>query len=386
MVMNPKSVCRVLKHSPGGAWVFSHPKTLDLRTGHCDSSDVPRVPCRTVLMSALCNPHTHVGDRQFRGSFPLESLAEYLAGTERILGNRPAADRDRLCMEHYREMQASGVWSFCASNFEPRSGDYSSGNIVSGYILSGIPRLKRFRSAFPESFMAFVERVRAWPGIRPGLFLHEVQALSDAELSQAGQVVRQAGALLAGHACETPSNRNDIRRLHDAGLLALNPLLAHCVHVDDEDLKMICTHGGRICLCFTSNLSTGVGLPPVARMIQHGLKPALATDGPGTCPAQDLFREASLAALLHRDIFRGNLSQLMDMLLLYSYTALGIPYENPGEGAVPTVLVDLEEDIAEDSCRLACVLLKLSRRSVVAMWNRGRLVYLRDGAGDDTSR
>lgn len=83
------------------------------------------------------------------------------------------------------------------------------------------------------------------------------------------------------------------------GILDDMTLLVHCVHVSDNEIATIAERGGHICLCPGSNRFLNVGLPPVARMIDAGILPALGTDSPASNPVIDLWNEMRLLTADH---------------------------------------------------------------------------------------
>jgi cytosine/adenosine deaminase-related metal-dependent hydrolase len=83
------------------------------------------------------------------------------------------------------------------------------------------------------------------------------------------------------------------------GLLDEMTLLVHCIHVSDQELRLIKQRGCRICLCPGSNRFLGVGSPPVERMVALGLLPALGSDSPASNRTIDLWREMQLLVKAH---------------------------------------------------------------------------------------
>jgi cytosine/adenosine deaminase-related metal-dependent hydrolase len=92
------------------------------------------------------------------------------------------------------------------------------------------------------------------------------------------------------------------------GIVDEMTLLVHCVHVSENELVTIAERGGHICLCPGSNRFLKVGVPPVEKMIEVGILPALGTDSPASNPVIDLWNEmrqlaADHPALAHEKIF-----------------------------------------------------------------------------------
>lgn len=83
------------------------------------------------------------------------------------------------------------------------------------------------------------------------------------------------------------------------GILDNMTLLVHCVHVSEHELVTVAERGGHICLCPGSNRFLKVGVPPVEKMIEVGILPALGTDSPASNPIIDLWNEMRMLAADH---------------------------------------------------------------------------------------
>jgi len=87
------------------------------------------------------------------------------------------------------------------------------------------------------------------------------------------------------------------QRLFDAKVLA-----AHCVHVDEGEIRTLRDMRAGVAHNPTSNLKLGSGVAPVAKMIELGLNVGIGTDGAASNNDLDMFEETRLAALLAKGI------------------------------------------------------------------------------------
>ena len=70
------------------------------------------------------------------------------------------------------------------------------------------------------------------------------------------------------------------------GLVGDRTVLAHGVHLSDEEIELIALRGARIAHCPNSNLFLGSGLLPLKRLLQAGIRVGLGSDiGAGTTPS-----------------------------------------------------------------------------------------------------
>jgi 5-methylthioadenosine/S-adenosylhomocysteine deaminase len=113
------------------------------------------------------------------------------------------------------------------------------------------------------------------------------------------------------HLSETLLEVDESRRLHGMpgvpwvkkqGLFDAKVLAAHCVHVDDGEIRALKNFEAGVAHNPTSNLKLAAGVAPVARMLELGLNVGIGTDGPASNNDLDMFEETRLAALLAKGI------------------------------------------------------------------------------------
>jgi cytosine/adenosine deaminase-related metal-dependent hydrolase len=91
-----------------------------------------------------------------------------------------------------------------------------------------------------------------------------------------------------------------IQYLNDHGILAARPLLAHCVHIDDDDIETMRQTETRVAHCPKSNAKLGHGRAPVAKLLDNGIAVGLGSDSVASNNTCDLLEEARFALLLAR--------------------------------------------------------------------------------------
>lgn len=107
------------------------------------------------------------------------------------------------------------------------------------------------------------------------------------------------------------------QRLFDARVLA-----AHCVHVDEGEIRALKDAGAGVAHNPTSNLKLGSGVAPVAKMLDLGVAVGIGTDGAASNNDLDMFEETRLAALLAKGI-SGDPTALPARLALAMATRIG---------------------------------------------------------------
>jgi 5-methylthioadenosine/S-adenosylhomocysteine deaminase len=91
-----------------------------------------------------------------------------------------------------------------------------------------------------------------------------------------------------------------IQYLKMHGILETKPLLAHCINVDDADLKLIKQSNSGIAHCPKSNAKLGHGRAPFAQFISHEINLGLGSDSVASNNICDILEEARFATLIAR--------------------------------------------------------------------------------------
>lgn len=117
-----------------------------------------------------------------------------------------------------------------------------------------------------------------------------------------------------------------VQLLHSIGGLE-GALLAHCVHVEEEDIALIAEKGAVVLHNPQSNLKLGSGVAPVPAMLAAGCKVSLGTDGAASNNNLDMFEEMRLAATLHKGVHQDatlvSIEQALTMATANGAGALG---------------------------------------------------------------
>jgi putative selenium metabolism protein SsnA len=90
------------------------------------------------------------------------------------------------------------------------------------------------------------------------------------------------------HAAEHESDQHDslkkggvrvVDRLHKFGILGPRSIVAHCVHIDDQEAEILRETGAWVTHQPRSNMNNAVGAADVEGMLRHGVKVCLGNDG-----------------------------------------------------------------------------------------------------------
>lgn len=91
-----------------------------------------------------------------------------------------------------------------------------------------------------------------------------------------------------------------IQYLKQLGVLDVQPLLAHCIRVDDADVATLKTSGAKVAHCPKSNAKLGHGRAPFAKFLEAEVTVGFGSDSVASNNTCDILEEARFAALLSR--------------------------------------------------------------------------------------
>lgn len=146
------------------------------------------------------------------------------------------------------------------------------------------------------------------------------------ELLEAVAVLsRMTSTLVHTHSNESADERTLVERvtghspigyLAEVGLMSERTVVAHGVHLDDTEVRILVETGASIAHCPSSNLKLGSGIADVPRLRQSRVNVGLGSDGAACNNGLDGFEEARLAALLARSRGRANALTASDVLFM----------------------------------------------------------------------
>ncbi len=128
-------------------------------------------------------------------------------------------------------------------------------------------------------------------------------------LSEVAELAKQHNVMIHTHASENKSEceiverdtgKRNIMYLDSVGITGAHVLLAHCVHLDTEEMETLMTTGTNVAHCPSSNLKLGSGLARVAEMLARRIPVSLGADGAPCNNRLDMFTEMRTAALLQK--------------------------------------------------------------------------------------
>lgn len=128
-------------------------------------------------------------------------------------------------------------------------------------------------------------------------------------LEQVARLARERGVLVHSHASENQdeialvereTGMRNIEYLNEVGLASSHTVLAHCVHLNDNEMEILARTGTNVAHCPSSNMKLGSGLARIPEMIERGIPVSLGADGAPCNNRLDMFTEMRTAALIQK--------------------------------------------------------------------------------------
>lgn len=318
----------------------------------------------SIAMPGLINTHTHLATAMFRGLAEDMRLPAWLQEVWRyeraIVDGGTVGVSSRLAM---LESILGGVTCAVDMYWFPLETAAMAQRIgfrlVNGPVFiegADLPDGMSFpqREKYAEEF---IEMAMDAPLIEAMLMPHSTYTDRPEMLSRVKRMADRYGIMVNIHASETASERDDVRSrfgktpvrlLNDLGFLDGRALLAHCVHVDDEEIALL---AGKAAVAHNpmSNLKLASGIAPLTRMADAGVRVCLGTDGAQSGNDLDMWLAMRLAAVLQKcasgdpTLFRAE--DVVGMATIEAAKAIGLGNKigslEPGKKA-DIIIIDLD--------------------------------------------
>ena len=273
------------------------------------------VDCRgRVVMPGLVNAHTHAPMTLLRG------LADDLRLDVWLMGYMMPVEREFVRPDFVAlgtalacaEMIRSGTTCFADMYyFEDVVADATASAGLRALCSQTVLKFPTPDAASYEdalaSARAFIAKWKGHPLIVPSVAPHAPYTCTAEIFRACAELAAEFDVPLHTHLAETALEVERSRaehgmpvipwakkqRLFDARVLA-----AHCVHVDEGEIRTLHDEHAGVAHNPTSNLKLGSGVAPVAKMIDLGVNVGIGTDGAASNNDLDMFEETRLAALL----------------------------------------------------------------------------------------
>jgi 5-methylthioadenosine/S-adenosylhomocysteine deaminase len=271
-----------------------------------------------ILLPGLINAHTHVPMTLLRGLADDRRLDVWL------MGYMLPVEREFVRPDFVRlgtslacaEMIRSGVTTFADMYYF--EDDVAKATAEAGMrALCGQTVLK-FPSpdaaSYEDSLAMARDFIQRWKGhtlIVPAPAPHAPYSCTPEIMQACADLALEFDVPMHTHISETALEVENSRKEHGMPVvpwarkqrwLETKLLAAHCVHVDEGEMRTLKNAGAGVAHNPTSNLKLASGVAPISKMLELGLNVGIGTDGPASNNDLDMFEEVRLAAILAKGI------------------------------------------------------------------------------------
>ncbi len=278
------------------------------------------IDCQGCVVSpGLINAHTHVPMTLLRGLADDLRLDVWLYGymmpVEREFVNPGFCYTGTLLA--CAEMIRSGVTTFCDMYYNEAEVARATASAGMRAVLA--QTILKFPSPdasnYDESLdycRHFIEEWRGHPLIIPAVGPHAPYTATPDMLQSCVALATEYDVPLHIHIAETALEQETSRGQYGASvvpwveqqdLFRAKVIAAHCVHLDDTEMRTMLHHRAGVAHCPSSNLKLASGVARVQKMVDLGLHVGIGTDGPASNNDLDMFEEVRLAAFLQKGVF-----------------------------------------------------------------------------------
>jgi 5-methylthioadenosine/S-adenosylhomocysteine deaminase len=278
------------------------------------------IDCRDCVISpGLINAHTHAPMSLLRG------LADDLRLDVWLYGYMMPVEREfvdsNFCytgtLLSCAEMIRSGVTTFCDMYYNEaevaRATAEAGMRAILGQTILKFPSPDA--SNYDESLeycRHFIEEWLNHPLIIPAVAPHAPYTATPDMLQSCVALATKYDVPLHIHIAETAFEQKGsvdqygltvVPWLAQYNLFDAKVIAAHCVHLDDAELRVLHGTNTGVAHCPSSNLKLASGVAPIQKMVDLGLHVGIGTDGAASNNDLDMFEETRLASFLQKGIF-----------------------------------------------------------------------------------
>ncbi|MBU1935573.1 guanine deaminase [Patescibacteria group bacterium] len=295
-ILNPQSENQCNFYKDGGVLVGDDGKIEAV--GDFDSIEETRGEVTEitdgVIVPAFVDVHVHMPQNHVRGQFAgqlLPWLQNCIWPEE--AGFRDPRVADEKAKKFYQDLAGQGTLLSLVyatihehalhSTFAHKIGDTIAGNVLMD------ENSPDYLSQSTEEAIAITERCAREYGEHFAVTPRFAPTCTMELMMAVGEIARQYRTWIQSHLSENLDEVKWVSELfpdcdsytdvyQKAGLLSPRTIMAHCIHLSDEELDILKETGTKIAHCPTSNIALGSGRMPVEKIRKWGIPFALGSD------------------------------------------------------------------------------------------------------------
>ncbi len=299
-----------------------------------------------IVMPGLINAHSHLSMTLFRGIADDMNLKDFLARMmpteEAVLSKNAVRVGAQLAA---LECLTGGTTSVLDMYWFPEIVQEVARH--SGLRVFGGPTFIEFDGPEPLPFPQRIKFTEEWlqnvneynSATTNWIGCHSTYLLGSEHLREIAQLAHKYNAKINVHVSETREEMEDVAKRHGSrtpvqvlertGLL-IDAVLAHGVHLTDDDMTLVAQHNASVVHCPASNFKLASGIIRLPELKKHGINVALGTDGPGSGNDLDLWLAMRLAGYVQKVVAQDasilSANEIVRMATINGAKALGVDH------------------------------------------------------------
>lgn len=268
-----------------------------------------------IAVPAFHNLHMHLGETIFRGYCDGMDLFQYLDVSH------DSYEKEVWKKNESRVHRLSGLISFMESVrngcgiFACSRGTLEAEEIgIKSWCLFPIVNISKLKDYYDDSRgLQKLEEKEQNDRIRTSIFVQSLYLADETKIDEVAIAMRNNSRLkLFIHVAETQREMeyvdekyhcSPIEFLHRKGLLGERTFCVHCVHLSDNDIRLLKESRTNVVLCPVSNLKLRSGFPDIKRLKESGISLMVSPDGFATNNSASLLEELKLLGLMSGGCF-----------------------------------------------------------------------------------
>ncbi len=322
--------------------------------------DAEIIDCRNkAILPAFYNLHSHAGMSIFRGLSDDKELFSWLNQDIWPREAKLTPDMIHLATKFsILEMIKTGTVFFLDMYFEQQE-ILKAAQEMGVRTISALTGLDLFDPNKTKTEIEKIEKYISCPDhderCAKGLMIHAVYSVSEELIRYIVKRSQEEGYYLTLHASETAKEVEDCLKTHGCtpieyldqlGALGPKTIVAHAVHLSDEDIALLARKKVPLCTNPISNYKLASGLFMLQKLQKSGCILTLGTDSMASNNNLSMLEEMKLCALSAKiqsgDATAGNAEDIFNMATINGAQAVGLDAGIIAEGKLADcILVDL---------------------------------------------
>ncbi|MFA7685919.1 MAG: guanine deaminase [Candidatus Gracilibacteria bacterium] len=254
------------------------------------------VDTKSVIIPAFTDIHLHWVQNRVKGSFSgtlLPWLKKHIWPEESKFAEKKYSDK--MVGKFYKELAKNGTRNaIIYSSVHKYATEKSiiegkkNGNFIIGNVLMDQNSPEYLQISTKEEIKIVESLAKKYknayvitPRFAPTCSMELMEKVAD--------IAKKYGCFIQTHLSENKDELSWVKALfpvqksytdvyYKAGLLGKHTVLGHCIHLSDDELKLLKKTGSKIAHCPTSNVALKSGTMPIEKILKYKIPFALATD------------------------------------------------------------------------------------------------------------